>query len=84
MTLGITIDVNGQVIERIEVTNVGPPGERAWSKFCTYKVTEIHHRDDGSTHSHTYRKTILHRRKDGALHLVAKTCEFLSYERRKR
>lgn len=82
MTLGITIDVNGTVIEHIVVENIST--EAVMSNLHRYRVTEIRTRDDGSKHSHTYRKTLLHRRSSGALHLAAKVCDYLSYERRKR
>jgi hypothetical protein len=81
VTLNITIDVNGQVLDRIQVVNANP---KMLTKHHLYEVTEVQYREDGSVHSHTYRRHVLHRRRDGALHLAAKVCEFLSYERRKR
>ena len=82
MSLNITIDINGQVIERIAVQQTlklddDPGGRRG------YTVTELNLGDEALPHT-IYRNIVRHRRKDGALHLAAKVCEYLSVERRKR
>lgn len=82
MSMGITIDINGQVIERIVVQQTlkldnDPGGKRGYTVFELSTGTT-------KTEPKTYRNTVRHRRKDGALHLAAKVCEYLSCERRKR
>lgn len=84
MSLGITIDINGQVIERIvvqqtEALDDNPGGVRL------YTLTEVHDLalSEGAI-TRKWRNVVRHRRKDGALHLAAKACEFVSTARRKR
>lgn len=75
MSLGITIDVNGQVIERIEVRLSDRTDD-----LGRYTVTELSSVRD----PHEYRNAVIHRRSDGALKLVAKACERVMKERSKR
>lgn len=82
MSLGITIDINGQVIERIvvqqtEALDDNPGGVRL------YTLTEVHDLAL-SVDTRKWHNVVRHRRKDGALHLAAKACEFVSTTRRKR
>lgn len=83
MSMGITIDINGRVIERIIVQQTqrleaDPGGKRG------YTIHEIDLHDEEKPRNRVFQNKVRHNRRDGALHLTAKVCEFLSQERRKR
>lgn len=79
MTLNVTIDVNGKVIERLSIRQVLRDHDK---DVATYTLTEF---EGGLPYDvHEYKNAIRHRRSGGALRLVAKACEQVMKERSRR
>lgn len=79
MSLNITIDVNGKVIDRLSVRQVHRDPA---TDVATYTLTEF---ESGLPYDvHEFKKAIRHRRSDGGLKLAARAIEFVMKERRHR
>lgn len=82
MSMGITIDINGHVIERIVVQqttklDTDPGGKRR------YTVRELVLNGFAEpTGEHIWEDVVLHERKKGALVLAAKVCNLVSRRRK--
>lgn len=79
MSLNVTIDVNGKVIERLSIRQVLRDYD---ADVATYTVTEF---EGGLPYDvHEYKKAIRHRRADGGFKLAARAIEFVMQERKRR
>lgn len=80
MTIAITIEVNGQLIDRIEVEEAlrletGPDGR------SRYTLRELERTGEGMR-LRTHPEAVLHRRNKGALVLASKALELLARRRK--